>query len=150
MSSLRRPPPRPVVAGAFLVSFLAVPLAGRMLRPAPEPPRTPAELAALLRQHRPALYVLTANTAGPQNGIYVCDRPRPREEVVGLLRRRDRAGRWGGVVYCERIGPEREMPEGELADWGEHAMRAGPLLFFGDPRLLAKIAPLVGGDGTGR
>jgi hypothetical protein len=43
MPPLRRPPPRPVVAGAFVVSFLSVPLAGRMLRPAAEPPRTPAE-----------------------------------------------------------------------------------------------------------
>jgi hypothetical protein len=26
-------------------------------------------------------------------------------------------------------------------------MRAGPLLYFGDPRLLADLAPLVGAEG---
>ena len=150
MSPLRRTPPRPVVAGAFLVSFLAVPWAGRALRPVPQPPETPAELAGLLRRHRPALHVIPANTVGPENGIYVCDHPRPREEVTGLLRRRDWADRWGGVVLCERVGPGREVPERELADWDGHGLRVGPLLFFGDPRLLAEIAPLVGADGPGR
>jgi hypothetical protein len=150
MPRLRRPPLRSVVTGGFLVGVLAVPLAGRALRPVCHPPQTPAELAALLRQYRPALHVITANAAGPENGIYVCDRPRLRDEVVGLLRRRDWAGRWGGVVLCEHIGPGREIPARELTEWGEHGMRAGPLLYFGDPRLLADLAPLVGAEGLGR
>jgi hypothetical protein len=38
----------------------------------------------------------------------------------------------------------------DLDRWGEHGLRAGPLLFFEDPRLLVEIAPLVGGEGLGR
>ena len=147
MPSLRRAPPSWVITGAFLVSLPVLPLTGRALRPTPEPPATPAELAAVLRESRPTLYVIPANSSGPQNGIYVCERPRSHNEVLGLVRQREYAGRWQGVVYCERIGWENEIAGDDLAAWGEHGMRAGPLLFFGDPRLLAEIAPLVGTEG---
>src|SRR6516162_251935 len=134
MTTLRRRTSRLAASGAVLATLLAVPLAGRTLRPVTAPPETPVELAELFRRHRPDLHVIPANTTGPDNGIYICERPRPRDQVLALPRQPAFAGRWGGVVCCERVAPMREVAAGELAAWGEHGMRAGPLLFFGDPR----------------
>src|SRR6516162_6864144 len=114
MTTLRRRTSRLAASGAVLATLLAVPLAGRTLRPVTAPPETPAELAELRRRHRPDLHVIPANTTGPDNGIYICERPRPRDQVLGLPRQRGWADRWGGVVFCERIGPERQMPAGSL------------------------------------
>jgi hypothetical protein len=150
MPSLRRPPSPPVLTGAFLVTVLAVPLANRALRPAPEPPETCHALADLLRQSRPALQVIPANNRGLENGVYICEHPQSQDQLWARPRAREYAGRWAGLVHCERIGAQREIPERELADWGEHGLRAGRLLFFGDPRLLADIAALVGAEGPGR
>jgi hypothetical protein len=150
MPSLRHPPSPPVLTGAVLVTVLAVPLANRALRPAPEPPETCHALAYLLRQSRPALYVIPANSRGPENGVYICEHSQSQDQLWGLPRSREYADRWAGVVHCERVGAQREMPERELASWGEHGLRAGRLVFFGDPRLLADIAPLVGVDRSGR
>jgi hypothetical protein len=54
------------------------------------------------------------------------------------------------VVYCEptRVGREVLVPDD--AAIGEHGLRAGRLVFFGDPRLLADLAPLVGAAPSGR
>jgi hypothetical protein len=150
MPPLRRPPSPPVLTGAFLVTVLALPLANRALRPVPEPPESCDELAGQLRQCRPTLHVIPANSRGPENGVYICERPQSQDHLWGLHRCREYAEKWTGVVYCERIGAEREVPTRELVDWGEHGMRAGRLLFFGDPRLLADLAPLVGVEGAGR
>jgi len=127
-----------------------VPLANLVLRPAPRPLETPAELAEALRQFRPALHVVPANGRDPQSGIYISVRPLRPGRIAGLVRQPERADGWEGVVYCERDLAVSQIGPPDLAGWGEHGMRAGPLLFFGDPRLLAEIAPLVGADGPGR
>jgi hypothetical protein len=145
-----RPRSSAVVTGAFLVAILAVPSAGRLLRPAPRTPEMPAEVAELLHQACPALYVVPANGDSPNSGIYVSDRPLPPDRIVRLIRHSDFADRWAGVVYCERDAWMGRVAPYDLDRWGEHGMRAGPLLFFGDPRLLADIAPLVGGEELGR
>jgi hypothetical protein len=150
MSSLRRSPPPPVLMSAFLVTVLAVPLAHHTFLPASEPPETCKELAGRLRQCRPALHIIPANSKGPENGVYICESPQSQIQLWGLHRSRQHAEQWTGVVYCERIGSEREFPVRELADWGEHGMRIGRLLFFGDPRLLADLAHLVDAVRSGR
>jgi hypothetical protein len=147
---LIRSRPYTVVTGAFLVATLAVPSADRLLRPAPQTPEMPAEVAELLRQAYPALYVVPANGGSPHSGIYVSQRPLPLGRVVKLIRHPDFAHRWEGVVYCERDGWIGRIAPYDLDRWGEHGMRAGPLLFFGDPSLLGDLAPLVGAEGPGR
>ena len=147
---LRRPRTYTVVTGAFLVATLAVPSASHLFRPAPRTPETPAEVAELLRQSYPALYVVPANGDSPDSGIYVSERPLPPDRIMRLIRHPDFADRWEGVVYCERDGWMSRIAPYDLDRWGEHGLRAGPLLFFGDPRLLADLAPLVGAEGLGR
>ena len=75
MTTLPRPPFRLVASAAFLASLLAVPLASRLLRPAPRPPETLAELSEALRRFCPALHVVPANGRDPQSGIYISVRP---------------------------------------------------------------------------
>jgi hypothetical protein len=144
MAFLRRPPPAWILVGAFLASLPALPLADRALHPAPEPPRDCGELADLVRQHRPALHIVLVNENSPEHGVYLCASPPRRDRLLRLLRAREYAGRWNGVVFCERAGEGREMRVQDFGAWGEYALRAGPLLYFGDPRLLADLAPLVG------
>jgi hypothetical protein len=150
MTALPRPPFRQVASAAFLASLLAVPLASRLLRPAPRPPETLAELSEALRRFCPALHVVPANGRDPQSGIYISDRPLLPGRIAELLRQPERADGWESVVYCEHDLAVSQIGPPDLAGWGEHGMRAGPLLFFGDPRLLADLAPLVGGEGLGR
>ena len=147
MRPLRRPPPGPIVWFVFLLGILAVPPACRLLRPVPRPPQTLAELTEVLSQARPSLLVVPAVADSPEDGVYVCTRPFPPGHFHRLLRQPELGGRWEGVVYCERAGAWSRIPEPDIAAWGEYGLRAGPLLFFGDPRLLADLAPLVGDTG---
>jgi hypothetical protein len=150
MRPLRRPPLGPIAWLVFLVAVLAVPPACRLLRPVPRPPQTLAELTEVLSGARPSLLVVPAVAGSPENGVYICARPFPPGHFLRLLRHPQLGGRWEGVVHCEHAGAGSRLPEPDIAAWGEYGMRAGPLLFFGDPRLLAEVAPLVGGEGLGR
>jgi hypothetical protein len=150
LPTLLRPRPFTVVTGALLLAILAVPAADRLLRPALRTPETPAEVAELLRQSYPALHVVPANGGTPDSGIYVSERPLPRDRITRLIRHPDFADRWEGVVFCERDGWMSRIAAYDLDRWGGHGMRAGQLLFFGDARLLADIAPIVGGECMGR
>jgi hypothetical protein len=148
MTTLRRPSFCLVASRVvFLVTLLAVPLAYRAFRSVPRPPQTPAELTEALQQFRPALYIVPANGRNPQSGIYISERPLPSARIAKLLRQPQHADRWKGVVYCERYRYGSEICPPYLDDWGDHGLHAGPLLFFGDPRLLEDLAPLVGVEG---
>jgi hypothetical protein len=68
---------------AFALCAVAVPLAHRLLHPRAEPPRTLVELADLLRQSDPPLYVVPMADHNPEVGFYLCERPRPREQLNG-------------------------------------------------------------------
>jgi hypothetical protein len=132
----------------FLVTLLAVPLAYRAFRSVPRPPQTPTELTEALGQFRPALHIVPANGRNPQSGIYISERPLSSAQIAKLFRQPQHADRWKGVVYCEHYQKGRAIGPPDLDDWGEHGLRAGPLLFFGDPRLLEDLAPLVGVEGA--
>jgi hypothetical protein len=128
---------------AFALCAAAVPLAHRLLHPRADPPRTLAELAALLRQFDPPLYVVPMTDSSPEEGFYLCERPRPREQLQQLRRLPESADRWRGVVFCERGRHLGEIEESEWQRWGEHAMRIGPFVFFGDPALLGRIRQAI-------
>jgi hypothetical protein len=137
--STRRPWTRWALAIAFAVCAAAVPLAHRLLHRHAEPPRTLAELAALLRQSEPPLYVVPMTDLGPEAGFYLCERPRPREELQWLWRAAEHGERWRGVVFCERGVHLGEIEESEWQRWGEYGLRLGPFVLFGDPALLRRI-----------
>ena len=79
----RRPLPRWIFVMAFAVCVAAVPLAHRLLHRYADPPRTLAELVELLRQFDPPLYVVPMTDSSPEEGFYLCERPRPREQLNG-------------------------------------------------------------------
>jgi hypothetical protein len=127
----------------FAVCAAAVPLAHRLLHPRADRPRTLAELADLLRQSDPPLYMVPMAEHDPEGGFYLCEHPQQRERLQFLRRLPESTDRWRGVVYCEwnrRLG---EITEDELGRWGEHGMRIGPFVFFGDPALLRRIRQVI-------
>jgi hypothetical protein len=124
---------------AFVLCAVAVPLAHRLLRPHADSPRTLVELADLLRQSDPPLYLVPMADHNLEVGFYLCERPRPREQLQWLQRAAEHGDRWRGVVFCERAHHLGEIEENEWQRWGEHAMRIGPFVLFGDPALLGRI-----------
>jgi hypothetical protein len=139
----RTPLPRPVIVMAFAVTAVAVTLASRRLRPSPSPPRTLGELTERLRRSDPPLYAVPLAEHAPEDGVFLCDRPRPREEVQHLPRVPEFARRWRGVVYCERVGAASRIPADFVAGWGEYGLRVGPFVCVGDPALLDRIREAV-------
>jgi hypothetical protein len=139
----RRPLPRWVIVVAFAVIVVAVTLASRLLHPPTFPPRTLGELTERLRRSDPPLYVVPMADHSPEEGVYICERPRPREQLQWLRRSPEHAARWRGVVYCERAGGVIRVPEDQLESWGEHGLRVGPFVLFGDPALLERIRETI-------
>jgi hypothetical protein len=139
----RKPLPRWVIVTAFAVIVLGVTLASRLLRPPHSPPRTLGELAERLRRSDQPLHVVPMSDHSPEDGVYFCDRPRPREQLQWLRRSPEDAPRWRGVVYCERAGKSFQVPEDQLESWGEHGLRVGPFVCFGDPALLERIRDAI-------
>jgi hypothetical protein len=93
--------PRWIFVMAFAVCAAAVPLAHRLLHRHADPPGRLAELAALLRQSDPPLYAVPVIEHDSEAGLYLCERPRPREQLQFLRRLPESTDRWRGVVYCE-------------------------------------------------
>jgi hypothetical protein len=121
------------------LSATAVPSVYRSLCPPIVPPRSLPELTELLSQAEPELLVVSVTPSTPENGVWVCERSLPREQLSRMLRTPSYAPRWQGVVLCE-IPPEHwNRPEDEIEGWGEHFMQIGPLQCFGDPALLRRI-----------
>jgi hypothetical protein len=88
----------------------------------------------------PKLHIVRVNSTSAESGIYICSSPRGWGELQILKRAPECAGRWRGVVFCERAGADCE-------DWGDNGLRIGPLLLFGDPSLLLRIRSEIGQGG---
>jgi hypothetical protein len=129
----------------FVVLAAATCALGRRPSPGGADHWTAADLLAHLRQAGPPLHVVPVQQEnGPVSGIYLCTRPRRREELQCLLRVRKYADRWQGVVFADRLGAAG--PPVNADDWGEHGMLVGQTLLFGDPELLSSLrATLPGG-----
>jgi hypothetical protein len=146
----RDPLPLWIVVSIFLASVTAVPLTCRLLtRPATPPPaftklRTLTELAEVLSQDAPELRVVpSAKDGSLETGMYLCNDSRSWEQLISVLRSYRHADKWQGLVYCERDRANISTPESEIQMWGEHTMRIGPFLFFGDPHLLRRIDQII-------
>jgi hypothetical protein len=132
------------VGAAFVLCAAAVPLGHRLLHRHAEPPRTLVELAALLRQSEPPLYAVPMTDQDPEVGFYLCEQPRPREQLQQLRRLAEHSDRWRGVVFCEMDGYQGgEIGESDWQRWGEHGMRIGRFVLFGDPALLGRIRQAI-------
>ena len=137
--SARRPLSRWILVLAFVLCAVAVPLAHWLLHRQADSPRNLVELAELLRQSDPPLYVVPMTDYGPETGFYLCEQPRSREQLQLLRRAAEQGERWRGIVYCEMHGSLGEIEENEWQRWGAYGMRRGPFVLFGDPALLGRI-----------
>lgn len=131
-----------IFAGLVGVSA-AMPSAYRILWPPMASPRTLAELTLLLSQAEPELLVIPVMPKYPESGAWVCERPRSWEQLSWLRRAPEYFDQWQGVVYCERLRENWYILEEDFDSWGEHALRMGPILLFGDPALLRRIHSCV-------
>jgi hypothetical protein len=135
----RRPLSPWTLALAFVLCAVAVPLTHRLLYPPSAPPRTLTELTERLHRAGLALDVVAQTDISPEEGLFLCECPQPREQLQRLVRAPEHGDRWRGVVFCEfnkRLG---EVDDAELERWGEHGMHLGPFVLFGDPALLLRI-----------
>jgi hypothetical protein len=97
------------------------------------------ELTQHLQRSGLQFHVVPLTDISPEEGLFLCERPEPREQLQGLRRAAEYSARWPGIVFCEfnkRLG---EIDEGELERWGEYGLQLGPFVFFGDPALLRRI-----------
>ena len=115
--SARTPWPRWVLVLVFTVSTAGVFLACRWLHPPASRPRTLGELTERLRGSDPPLYVVPMADHSPEEGVYICERPRPRQQLQWLRRSPEDARRWRGVVFCERAGRSFQVPDDQLGRW---------------------------------
>jgi hypothetical protein len=128
---------------AFVLCAVAVPLAHRLLHRHTDPPHTLTELADLLRQSDPPLYVVPMTDHGLETVFYFCERPQPREQLQLLRRAVEQGDRWRGIVYCERNVSLGEIEMNEWQHWDDYGMRIGPFVLFGDPALLGRIRQAI-------
>jgi hypothetical protein len=124
---------------AFAVCAAGVPLAHRLLHRPGDPPRSLSELAGRMRQSNPPLYVVPMTDSSLEEGIYLCELPQPREQLQLLRHLPEYRDRCRGIVFCEKAVRLGEIEESQWQQWGEHSMRAGTFVFFGDPALLNHI-----------
>jgi hypothetical protein len=103
------------------------------------------ELEEVLSQDAPDLRVVpSAKDGSVEWGMYLCIDSRSWEQLGSVTRSNRDADKWQGVVYCEPDGGNiSSIPEREIQQWGEHAMRIGPFLFFGDSALLRRIDRII-------
>jgi hypothetical protein len=132
-----------LIVTVFLVSIAAVPFSRKLFRSSSPIPSTIPELVQLIRQSAPQLHIVFLREHLPDEGVYLCERPYPRERLQHLLRVPECGHRWRGIVYGERADRLGVIPPEELASWGEYSMQIGPLLFFGDPALLEYIRQAI-------
>jgi hypothetical protein len=85
---------------AFALCIAAVPLANRLLHSRPATPRTRTELTEQLRRAGLVLYAVPMLDSFPEQGIYLCERPQPREQLQRLFRTAEQGHRWQGVAFC--------------------------------------------------
>lgn len=152
----RKPLPLWMSVSLFVIAVGMIPLIGQSRRRPISLPDTLTELAVLLSQGTSELYVVPVIENRPEAGIYICTQPHLREQLQWLHRIPEaigpsRIGRWEGVVFCEKNNEfiEIESDDQQLQNWGEHGMRIGPLVFFGDPALLQRICDTVHFLGAG-
>jgi hypothetical protein len=99
-----------------------------------------ADLVAHLGGRGLGLHAVPAPAWGDvEDGVYLCASPRERGDLQKLPRLARLAGRWQGVVFCQREGTGAPLTPDDLASWGEHGMVAGSFVLFGDPQLLARV-----------
>jgi hypothetical protein len=90
-------------------------------------PRTPYQLAAFLEEKGMSFRLVAHSPAAVHFSF-----GRALSEIGNGLHKTDRTS-WQGVVLCCKLTSENEESE------GPHCFRLGPLLFFGDPEILAKV-----------
>ncbi|HEY7326447.1 MAG TPA: hypothetical protein VH592_02325 [Gemmataceae bacterium] len=134
-----------VCVSLIVLSAGTMPLVRRSPHRPASSPQTPTELAQLISQDAPSLYVVSVLEDQPEGGIYISIQPQPREQLFRLPRGSEVACKceWQGVVFCEKDGNLCRIDEDVIQAWGEHGKRIGPLLFFGDPVLLQRLHKLI-------
>ena len=132
--------PRKLAQSAAALAVVIAVTAAVVSRPnRPEPPADVPALISRLKDKGVRLTVVPMRDNGDlRAGVYLVDGPAPERVLRRWLCRvpeSERAAQWAGVVFVE-ASPNPSVLEDS---WGDHGLRVGDLLFFGDPELLARI-----------
>jgi hypothetical protein len=103
----------------------------------------PDLVAYLQGQGLPLHLSPTGPGANTRSNAYLSTIAKPAAELYWLAKDRRRMDPWAGVIYCE-VSRSYADREGVVEEWAECGLRAGPFLFFGDPKLLARIRTALG------
>jgi hypothetical protein len=139
---LRKPLSLWIYVSLFVASATMIPLANWLRCRPTDPERTLSELKVRLSQCTPPLYVVPQSPHFPESAMWVCNMPRSREQLCGLIchAKRVERGQWEGIVLCQMRGEVAVIEDDFIHDqWGKYGMRIGQLVFFGDPDLLRRI-----------
>ncbi len=129
-------------AASLLAAGVAAALAAAALtRPARQrEPDTVSEFLECLRAAGLRWHVTAANQrGGPEDGAYLCDRPRRWEELQLLGHWPGQAPPWRGVVLVDRH-PLAPLDGGR----GEDGLVVGRLSLYGDRDMLKQILAALG------
>jgi hypothetical protein len=66
------------------------------------------------------------------------------ERLRDLVRQGGRAGDWKGVVLMKPEAHPDDTLGRQLAEWGDAGLYVRPLVFFGDPAMVARVADALG------
>jgi hypothetical protein len=149
---MHRPAVRPVFACALLGAAALALAAAWSCRPAVAPAPRPlegvaaADLAGRLR--RLGLQAIPEAAGGDLGrGVFLCEGPRDVETLRPLMRQKERAADWRGVVLMKRENHPNEVFYRQLDEWGESGFYDPPYVFFGDPQWIERIRADLGADG---
>jgi hypothetical protein len=125
----------------LLVVVVAALAAAARSRPArPRDPETVGELLERLRAAGVPWHVTPVIEGGrPEQGAYLCDRPRRREELLRLGRWPELAPRWRGVVLADQ-----HNPASFVGGWEENGVVVGDVSLYGDCDMLKRILAILG------
>jgi hypothetical protein len=89
------------------------------------------------------LHVVPAERGGSGcDRAYLTTTERTWEELDHLPKTVESLARWQGVIYGERVHQPGALA-GQVRLWADCCLDTGPLLFFGDPDLLAQVGAVL-------
>jgi hypothetical protein len=127
------------------LAIAATAVVAHSVYPRRPPPRSVAELVDRLRRSGVSVWVVPVVEWRPPNleqGAFLCERDRSREELALLGRAAESQADWAGVVLVKRW-PHWEDAEFIRREWQGCSAWMGDLLLFGDPDMLRRIVGAV-------
>jgi hypothetical protein len=97
----------------------------------------PQLAAHLNRNGVPVRLRLVSETTPVVSSAYLTTTAKEWDDLNRLMKEPKRLSEWRGTLYCERVG--KNASSYLLEQWGDHCLKIGPFLFYGDAELLERV-----------